>query len=253
MDEPIQQALVDNKSKASSRPSPEHHKATKALLAQANGFESDRIALAKQSATQAWRVAAGLGVITVLAVGAVIMLTPLKTVTPYVLKINSDTGTTTVLSPLTDAQSTTYGEALDKYWLSQYVINRNGYNWETVQNSYNIVKLMSANDVFSTYSRYIRGDQSPVDVFADKKVIKVSINSVTFLPATSTDSTLAQVQFTRNVLTATGEPVVGYQPTNWNATLTFDYRATVRKETERMINPLAFHITSYREDEGLNP
>lgn len=247
MDTSILKALADNKGKASLDPLPAHHQATTALLSQIKGFEADRVTLAKQSATKAWRVAIGFGVIATLAVGAVILLTPLKTVTPYVLKINSQLGTTSVLSPLIDAQKQTYGEALDKYWLSQYIINRNGYNWETVQSSYNTIKLMSSNSVFKTYARYIRGKQSPVDVFGDKNVIKITINNVIFLPATSTDNTLAQVQFTRQVLAATGEPVVGYQPSHWTATLTFDYRATVRS----LLNPLAFHITSYREDEGL--
>jgi len=217
-------------------------------LQEIKAFEEDRIGLAKQSAKRAWMVAAGFGVIAVLAILAVVGLTPFKEVEPFLVRVDNSTGHTDIMRPLADAQSLTYGEVLDRYWLRIYVTERNSYDWENVQHSYNTVKLMSNANVFGEYSSAIKGENSPVKTFVDQRKIAISVSDVSFLPAISKDSTLAQIRFKRDVTTSDGKPVVGYKTTLWTATITFDYLATINTETERQLNPLGFRVTSYRED-----
>lgn len=251
MENTLDIALEENKSKAQSRPSKADNKPVDEFLSQIKSFEEDRVLLAKQSAKTAWKVAAGFGFLAVLAVMAVVVMMPLKQIEPYLLKVDNATGYTNVVRPLADAKGVSYGEVLDKYWLNQFVIERNSYEWETVQNSFNTVKLMSNRKVFASYSNYITGDQSPTKIFSNKRVIRITVQGITFLPATSKDQGLAQVRFTRYIENNEGVSAIGYEPTKWTATITFDYQSSIKTEDERRLNPLGFQVTSYREDRNL--
>ena len=237
MQDDIEKSLDSNKREIGKKNSKTDKANADKYLKEIKGFETDRVALAKQSAKTAW-----------IAVAAVLTLTPLKTVEPYLLKADSSTGRVEIVQPLSDAKGVSYDEVLDKYWLSQFTIFRNGYEWETVQNSFNTVKIMSSSKVFGAYSNYIIGEKSPTELFADKNAIKVSIEGITFLPETSKEQVLAQVQFTREIISRSGTSATGYDKTHWNATVTFDYQAEIKTEAERMVNPLGFRATSYRED-----
>ena len=240
--------LENNLQRSGSKPSKGNKKEVDNYLAQIKSFESDRVALAQQSAKTAWKIAIGAGVIAMLAVLAVVMLTPLKKVEPYLLKVDNTTGYVNIVHPLKDAKGVSYGEVLDKYWLNQFVITRNGYEWKTIQSSYNTMKLMTNVKVFGAYKRTVMGEKSLSTLFANKKSMKIEVQGITFLPSTDKYNRLAQVRFVRNVETNKGEPDREYKPTYWTATISFDYDSTIRTEGERRLNPLGFRVTSYRED-----
>lgn len=251
MDNLLDTALQENLQRA-SQPKTPLNKPVDDYLHQIKSFEEDRIALAQNSAKTAWKIAMGFGFIALLTVITLLVMMPLKQTEPYLLKVDSATGHTGIVKPLSDAEAVTYGEVLDKHWLNQFVIARNGYDWETIQNNYNLVKIMSHPTVYGAYSNYIRGDQSPLETFADKKVIRITVKGVTILPAISETEVLAQVRFTRHIENPEGKASLGYQSTHWTATLVFDYQAVIKTEDERQLNPLGFRVKSYREDRELN-
>jgi len=243
----VDKALTENKSRVSSTQKKEN-KPVDDYLKAIKDFESDRVALAKSSAKTAWKVATGFGAIALIAVIAVASLTPLKDVEPYLMRVNDADGSVSILRPLSDAQPISYGEVLDKYWSRKFIVARNGYEWETIQDNFNIVTIMSNRQVFATYNAYIKAKNSPVKLFSDQKRIKVKIEEVTFLPSSSKERTLAQVRFSRDVINSEGITDVGFKPTYWNATITFDYRKKIKTADERKLNPLGFRVTSYTED-----
>lgn len=245
---PIDKALIKNKSKVSSSLKKENIKDVDDYLSAIKDFESDRVSLAKGSAKTAWKVAAGFGVIAFLSVLAVVLLTPLKEVEPYVVRVDDTDGSVKILRPLSDAEPTSYGDVLDKYWARKFIVARNSYEWETIQDNYNLVSLMSNRVVLNTYKSYIKAPNSPVTTFSDKKLIKINIQDVTFLPSTSKVRKLAQVRFSRDVVDIKGITAVGFEPTYWNATITYDYLFEIKTADERQVNPLGFRITSYTED-----
>src|SRR3546814_6907990 len=67
------------------------------------------------------------GSLAVTAVAAVAMLTPLKTVAPYVITVDKATGASEIAAPLTGDRQITYNEAVAKYFLADYVRNREGW------------------------------------------------------------------------------------------------------------------------------
>ena len=56
------------------------------------------------------------------------LLMPLKTVAPYVIKVNESTGMTEVLS-IANKRDIPVNEMMNKYWLSQYVLARETYEF----------------------------------------------------------------------------------------------------------------------------
>ena len=252
MKEKLDIALEENKSKALSRPLKASNKIVDEYLNQIKGFEEDRVTLAKQSAKTAWKVAVGFGVLALMAISSVFVMMPMKEIVPYVIKVDSSTGHTTVARSIDDAKSVSYGEELDKYWINKFIIARNGYEWETIQNSFNTVKLMANRQVFGSYNNYITGDNSPAKVFGENKTIRIDIHGITFLPSTSKEQSLAQIRFTRKIENNAGGDATEYKPTTWTATITFNYLSEIKTEDERIINPLEFLVTSYREDRDID-
>ncbi|ENG8827716.1 type IV secretion system protein [Salmonella enterica] len=205
-------------------------------------FESDRVALAKNTAKVAWRFAGAEGVVIMLMAFAIAMMMPLKKITPYVIRVDNNTGYTDVVQPIGDAQ-TTYGQELDKYWLSQFVVNRESYEWQTIQNMYDTVGLMSDSKTFSQYKTIIENKEvSPLHLLKKEKELKARVLSITFV------KDLAQVRFIKYVQNSDGSPAAEYKPAYFISTISYDYMKDIKTEQQRLINPLGFRVVSYRAD-----
>ncbi|EPN0316294.1 virB8 family protein [Vibrio vulnificus] len=208
-------------------------------------FESDRVEYIKKQNKIAWRVAGGAGVIATLAVGAVIAIAPLKTVEPYVIRVDNNTGYTDVVSPLSNGQET-YEEKLNRFWLGEFVKYRESYYWNNVEENYTKVQLMSSPQVFSQYQTFIFSEASPVKVYGETKSIKVENNGTTFL-STPTGQ-VAQVRLTKTVIEKDGSKATGYPVTHWLATITYNYQKEIKTKKDEQVNPLRFNVLSYRVD-----
>ena len=206
----------------------------------ANDWHAEKYSSALASRNR-WLLAAIIcAVLALLCLVALIGLTPLKTVEPYVVKEDSKSGLVTVLRPIRE-EGITAGEALRKYFLAQYVHAREIFDPTDIQHAYQIVMLLSDIEVGREYDRWINPDNanSPVKVYGAKKVKRlVNIRSITFLAPDT-----AQVRFTALEKLDTSE-----RPSYWIATLQFRFVQNSADEEERLINPVGFKITSYRID-----
>ncbi len=234
------QGTMENETKPKTKR--EANKRTKAHFDSVNKFEKDRISFHKTMG-KIGLIFGGLGILTGLAgVIAVAGLTPLKTVEPFAIRVDNNTGYTDIVKPLKNSEETSYGEELDKYWLARFIIERESYDWQLVQTSYDSVKLMTTPNLFNEYSSYITSPVSPVNVFKQTKKIKVQILSVSFI------GDVGQVRFSKQVLDSSGEPDLNIPTTYWLATASFDYKHKIELEKDRRINPLGFQVTGYRVD-----
>jgi len=190
-----------------------------------------------------WQWVAGFSLmIAALAVGAVVGLTPLKSVSPpVVLRVDNATGAVDVVSVMKQTQAS-YSEVIDKYWLSRYVGYRETYSDAMAFPNYKAVSLMSAGGVGEQYYRSINPDnpKSPVRVYGQNQQVDVSVDAITFLGANN----VAQVRLTRTERAGAQTRAV----THWIATITYRYLASPLSEQERLINPLGFQVTDYRLD-----
>ena len=209
-------------------------------LEESRGLERDYMAEILRSRLIAWRLAIGASTLSALALLALLALTPLKTNTPFVLRVDNATGHVEVLTILRTSESS-YGEVVDSYFLNQYVLNREGYDYNTIQNAYNTTALLSDPEVQREYYALFEGVQARDKVLKDRAKIIVQIRSITPTPETGT----AVVRFSTQLKHNNGsiEPLY-----NWIATTSYTYKDAAMSSIDRRINPLGFQITSYRID-----
>lgn len=206
-------------------------------------WESTRIAAVEQSERRAWNVAKAFGVCFVLSLAALALLMPLKTVEPFVIKVDQSTGMTELLH-IANTQDIPADEMMNKYWLSQYVLAREGYDWRTLEQEYITVRELSLPNVFDVYaSQFGLNNPDSLEVkFKDSVRILVRLNTIVV-----NSPNIATVRFSRRkVNNTTG---VQISQDSWTATIGYEYFPdfTVPEE-RRIVNPFGFKVTSYRVD-----
>ena len=207
----------------------------------ARTWEYDRMRAAIQSKRLAWAVAGGACALAVASVSAVVMLTPLKTVQPYVIRVDKASGETEVVTALKGPQPRTYEDAVNRYFISQYVRLREGWINDAARENAYAVMLMSEP---AESSRYLSGVESnnknaPSNIYGDKGYVSIAIRTISFL-----SPTVAQVRFTKIITIGQNTPVAQ----NWNAIMTFKYTTAPEHEKDRNLNPLGFQVVNYRSD-----
>lgn len=208
----------------------------------AKDFEKSEIERVKKNAKLAWRLMAASMVITVISIVAVAMLTPLKSVQPFVIRVDNNTGLTDTVSVMKQRQDS-YDEIVDKYFLKQYVQYREGYDWETIQTTFDATKLMSNDAVAAEFAALYAGENAPHKVLRNSRKVLIRVQSVAFL------GELAQVRFTKQAI-AVGGTANDQQspPIKMIATIAWEYQGGKMSEQDRLINPLGFKVKSYRVD-----
>lgn len=216
----------------------------KSFMQAAQAFEVSEVENTKKRERIAWRICGVFGLITVLSVGAVIALAPLKTVEPFVLRVDKNTGVTDVVTML-EEKELSIDEVMDKYWLSTYVKNRESYDWETIQSTYDTTNLLSSNIVQQQFQSLYNSEAAPQKILKNQYKVLVKVNNISFIGQT------AQVRFEKVIVPVnpSTSAVNDRKVENMIATIAFTYE-TKKKQTEavRLINPLGFQVTSYRVD-----
>lgn len=207
----------------------------------ARAFEQSEIEQIKRSRRTAWRITAAAVAMTVLSVAAVAGLTPLKSVEPFVIRVDNNTGMTDVVSVL-KTRETSYGEVIDKYWLAQYIRYRESYDWQTIQATYDATNLLSDAPVAAEFSRIFGGEAAPHKVLRDNYKIVAKIKAIAFI------GDMAQVRFEKTTIPMNGDTAQKIAPQNLIATLAYEYRNAPQAEQDRLVNPLGFQVLSYRVD-----
>ncbi|WP_120632543.1 virB8 family protein [Ruegeria sp. EL01] len=214
----------------------------KAYFDEARRFDQDRLLAADRSKKLAWAIAIVASILALASTSAVIALTPLKTVEPFVIRVESATGVPEVMTALTDGQEE-YDEAVAKYFLALYVRTREGYSYAARSAIFDQVMIMSGPEEQAEFSAHYNASnpESPQYVYGKKTKAEVQIRSISFL-----DDGLAQVRF---YLITKNEDEDTQRRSQWVSTITytFDGQAEISSQ-DRMMNPLGFLSTDYRAD-----
>lgn len=211
-----------------------------AYFSEADSWARDRQDALRASRRIAWIVAGAALVVAVCEALALIFLMPLKTVAPYTLMVDRQTGFVQALKPL-DAQLVSSDAALTQSFLVQYVIAREGYDINSLQSDYRKVGLWSNSDARSDYlsSMQIANADSPLARFPRSTVIEVRVKSVT-----AVGRNIAMVRFDTRRRDA-GAPQLPAR--NWVAVIRYTYSGAPMSVEDRMVNPLGFQVTRYRK------
>lgn len=212
----------------------------KAYLAEARSWESARITDALRSRRLAWIFAVMGWLLAVAAVAALAGMTPLKTVEPFVIRVDNATGIVDAVNTLTNAK-TNYDEAVNRYFLGLYVRERESFDRKTAAKNYEVVGLMSGKQEQDRYYGWFNphNPQSPLNQYKRGEKVNVRIRSISFIRPD-----VALVRYVREEEQSGRRVVSSY----WAATVNFKYENPPTKQSDRQINPLGFRVTDYRSD-----
>lgn len=213
----------------------------------AKAFEKSEIEMVQRNSKIAWRISGTCLLLVGLLSGAIAGLTPLKEVKPFVIRVDNNTGVTDIVTSIKKKEAS-YGEVVDKFFLSQYIRSREGYDWQTIQDSYDATMLMSAPAVQAEFSRiYHNNPDAPhLKLRGDYKVV-AKITAITFIGKT------AQIRFEKQRIPVTGDLDKAFPAQKMIATIGFDYTDKPFSEKDRLVNPLGFQVNSYRVDPENTP
>lgn len=189
----------------------------------------------------AWIIAGVASAIALFEAIALITLTPLKTVVPYTLLVDRQTGFVQELKPL-ERQTITADAALTRSFLAQYVIARESFDIDSLRADYRKVTLWSEGDARNLYMAGMRGSNpsSPLATLPRKALVQVEIRSMSSL---SDDAALV-----RYVTTRTDPGGRAGIPTPWAAVIKYRFSSGSMNAADRLANPLGFQVTRYRRD-----
>ncbi|ABS13407.1 type IV secretion system protein virB8 [Brucella sp. NBRC 14130] len=211
----------------------------KSYFEKARRFDQDRMIQVERSNRVAWSIAIAAGIVAGISILAVASLAPLKTVEPFVVRVDNSTGIVDVVSALS-ATAGTYDEAVTKYFAAKYVRGREGYVWSEAQENFRTIALLSTQAEQARFAATYRGSnpQSPQNVYGRSATVRINIVSIALI-----NQNVVSVRYMRSV--TRGEEV---RTTHFVATLTYSYANAPMSSTDRLVNPLGFAVSEYRAD-----
>ncbi len=213
--------------------------------AAAAAWEEDRLRDARASARAAWKVAAAAVVFGLGGLGTAIAIAPMKTVVPYLIRVDSSTGVVDVVPPVTGGVTPT--EAVTRHLLHLYVAAKERYLAELAASDYAQVGSMQSaqlnQKLLHDWDR--NNPDSPINRYRDGTSVMVRVHSITFLRRDPTAGNVAQVRFSTVVRPANGG---SDRQSQWISTLAYRYGPVPSDIGDREANPLGLKVTEYQRE-----
>ena len=207
----------------------------------AASWADDSKATLRTSRRVAWWIAGAAIVVAVLEAVALAALAPLKTVIPYTILVDRQTGYVQTVKGL-EPGTMTQDSAVTQSFLVQYVIARETFDAADLRDNYHKVLVWSAGDQRTEYQREMQraNPSSPLNVYQPTTIVSTTIKSVSLLTPTTA---LVRFDTTRGENGSSAGEV-----RSWAAVLAFRYSGAPMSMEDRFLNPLGFQVTSYRRD-----
>jgi type IV secretion system protein VirB8 len=183
---------------------------------------------------------------TLIAMLVIANLTPLKSVEPFLIQVDSKSGITQLVDPVSVKEITGL-EAVNNYFIVQYIRARENYNARDITRNYATVRVMSeSTNVYSQFKREANPSNpgSAVARLGTNGTRNVKFKSITYLKPNHAQIRLLVEESAANGGTLQFHKIV---------TIIFEYTRLELNNEERYINPLGFHVTEYRVDEDALP
>jgi type IV secretion system protein VirB8 len=214
-------------------------------FAEAASWDADRTAQGRRTVRLALGVA-GAGWAAVLALaGALMLLTPLKRVEPFVVRVDNTTGVVDVVPVYTGR--TGAPEAVTRYLLTHYVTVCERFNYATAESDYEECgSFHTAQRNQAWYTLWNpTNPASPLNVYKDGTTVRAQVVSVSFFKRSSGVADLAQVRYVK-AKRAAGS--ASEETTHWIATIQYVYADPSSNPKVRGWNPLGFKIVDFQPE-----
>ncbi len=215
--------------------------ASRRYYQEAASWSADVHGALRASRRVAWIIAGAAAIVAALEAFALAALAPLKTVTPYTITVDRQTGYVQMASGL-KLGTLTQDQAVTQSFLVQYVIARETFDATDLREAYRKVVLWSAGDARAQYERLMQRTtpDSPLALNSPTSLVSVTVKSVSLLSPTTA---LVRFDTTRE---EGGQPTGAIQ--SFAAVLAFRYTNAPMSMGDRFLNPLGFQVTRYRRD-----
>lgn len=220
---------------------PERRDDLTAYYEQSGSWALDRIEEIRASRRIAWAVAIIASIAVLAEALALAWLAPLKTVVPYTLLVDRQTGFVQKLDPIS-ANKIAPDAALTQSFLVQYVLAREGFDIATVQAEFRKVMLWSTAAAQNEYSAtmQVTNLESPLSRLPRSAKLETRVLSVSSL---ARDTALVRFETIRRDPNG-----LAPQPNNWVALIRYRYSNAAISVADRFVNPLGFQVFEYRKN-----
>jgi type IV secretion system protein VirB8 len=223
--------------------------ALEAYFAEAAGWDADRAARAQRSERRAWWVAGAGWIGVVLLALALMALTPLKRVEPFVIRVHRS-GIVDVVPVYTGTDK--LPEAVTRYFLEQYVMICERFDFATAESDYE--ECGAFNTPRRNQAWYAAWEKtnpdSPLNRYKDGTTVSAHVISISFFTEASGVRDLAQVRYAKVVHPAGGSAA---HSSYWIATIQYGYTKPSSDPRTREWNPLGFKVIDFHADPEVLP
>lgn len=207
-------------------------------------WEEDTYRSLRRSRSIAWAITGLFGATTVLSLGCLALLLPLKQFEPYVVTVDRTTGYLEVARALKPGDLS-QDEAVTAANLVRFLKARETYDPRLLKDNYDLAQLLSAEtaskDLQDLYAP--SNQQSPDRVYGRDTQVSVLVKNVSFLNART-----ATVRFQTEERNQSRSTV-----RHWVSVIKFRYVGAPMKNEWRFDNPLGFQVVEYRRDQETLP
>ncbi len=211
---------------------------------EAMSWDMDRAAQTIKRERLAWVVAGAGWMCALVASVAIAVMMPLRTVEPYVIRVDNTTGIVDIVPMY--AGHAEISETVARYLLTHYVTVCEGFAYATAESSYEECGAYhTAKRNVEWYNLWNQTNpNSPLNINKDGSVVRVQVTAVTFFRKANGLTELAQVRYLKARRPPGGSEVI----THWIATIEYAWVTPSRDPKARQWNPLGWRVTDFHTE-----
>ena len=212
-----------------------------AYYAQSESWAQDVQGALRASRQRAYWVAGAAVLVAMLEAIALVALAPLKTIVPYTITVDRQTGAIEIASGIRPGPLS-QDVAVVQAFLAQYVLARETFDVTDLQDEYQKVAAWTSGPARDQYLREMArtNPQSPINLYDTATMVKVTVKSISPLSRTS-----ALVRFDAERNNGGNAPT---ERRAYTAVIGFQFTGHSVRSEDRFLNPLGFQVISYRRD-----
>lgn len=209
--------------------------------AQGESWAQDVQKTLRRSRDRTFIVAGAACFVAVLEAIALVALAPLKTVVPYTITVDRQTGAIETAQGIRPG-ALSQDMAVIQAFLAQYVLARETFDVTDLQANYQKIASWTDGAARDEYIQQMQraNPQSPINVNDAQTVVKIMIKNISLLSPTS-----ALVRFDAERNNGASAPA---NRRAYAAVIAFRFTGEPMRSDDRFLNPLGFQVTAYRRD-----
>lgn len=221
------------------------NEALEAYFTEAASWDIDRSAQTVRGFRMAWVMAITGWSCAVAGSIALMLLMPLKTVEPYVIRVDNTTGIVDIVPMY--AGHADMSETVSRYLLTHYITVCESFNFVSAEHDYQecgAFHTIHRNEEWAAFWSP-SNPKSPLNLYKDGTTVHAQVTAVTFFRQRAAGiNTLAQVRYIKAKRLPGGTEVLSH----WIATLEYAYVTPSHDPKTRQFNPLGFRVVDCRTE-----